>query len=89
MGQEGTQYPSFILLRIQVTETEKGTEKEGVQAPTVFQFHNIEILHPPPIFIPDMECTVALAVAAVAVAVIIDSIVPKRSENSSLLFFYN
>lgn len=48
-------------------------KKEGIHAPTVFQFHNIEILHPPPIFIPDMECPVALAVAAVAVAVIIDS----------------
>lgn len=58
----------------------------------------MEILHPPPIFIPAMECPVALAMAAVAVAVIIDSISKREFPRkyfflcymmiSSLVFIY-
>lgn len=53
-------------------------------------------MHPPPIFIPDMECPVALAVAAVAVAVIIDSMskeirefFPFLLDDFSLSFYLN
>lgn len=55
----------------------------------------MEILHsPPPIFIPAMECpVVALAMGAVAVAVIIDSISKKENPRETIflvfLFIYS
>lgn len=95
---------SFFCLSENQGNKRKGTKKKrkktkkNLQAPTVFQFHNMEILHPPPIFIPAMECPVALAMAAVAVAVIIDSISKREFPRnffflcymmiSSLVFIY-